>query len=311
MGSIEVDDLTKTYGAGRRAARALDGASFRYEGSGAIGYLGPNGAGKSTTLKLLVGLLAPTRGVARLNGVDVVESRKRALWDVGAVIETPEPYPTQTIREALEMVGRFRGLARTSLAEEIRRLSEELHLPDLERRNGSLSKGQGQRVVLAAALLGDPVVLLLDEPGSGLDPAERVVLRNLLVRLKRDHLILLSSHNMAEVSQVCDQLIFIDHGRIVLKDRVDAVAARVRSRQVDVEFAAPVGLDDFGELRASLRELVALSDRRFRLVFDGSPETRRTLLDGCTRIGAVVSFANTSALLEEAYLQLIAPDPAG
>ena len=175
--SFEVRDLTKVFGTHRHPAPALEGATFRYEGAGAVGYLGPNGAGKSTTLKLLVGLMTPTRGMALLNDIDILESRKRALWDVGAVIETPEAYPTQTIRESLWMVGRFRGLSRETMASQIQTLSEALRLPPLEVRNRTLSKGQGQRVVLAAALLGDPTVLLLDEPESGLDPEERVVVR--------------------------------------------------------------------------------------------------------------------------------------
>ncbi len=305
--SLEARGLTKRYRSAPDGAAALADATFRYEGAGAVGFLGPNGAGKSTTLKLLVGLLSPTSGTALLNDVDVLEDRKRALWDVGAIIETPEPYPMQTIGEALRMVGRFRGLSEEGIRSNVAALSEELHLPDPHRRVSSLSKGQGQRVVLAAALLGDPCVILLDEPGSGLDPAERVVMRRLLVRLKRDHLILMSSHNMGEVTQICDDLIIIDRGRVLLRDRVDEVVARVRSRQIDVEFAHPLPPERLESLRPAVQEVAALSDRRFRLVFDGSDGTRAQIHDRCSELGQVVSFANTSLLLEEAYLQLVTP----
>ena len=116
---------------------------------------------------------------------------------------------------------------------------------------------------------------------------------------------------MAEVAQICDQLIFIDRGRILLRDRVDAVVARVRSRQIDVEFELPVTLERFEGMRPVLHEVSALSDRRFRLVFDGTTEARSTLLSGCRALGTVLSFANSSLLLEEAYLDLMAPNRAG
>ncbi len=203
MGSFEVAGLSKSFRTGPPVLRDL---SFRYEGAGAVGYLGPNGAGKTTTLKLLVGLLRPSRGHAYLNGIDPMVNRKRALWDVGALIETPEPYPTLNVHEALDAVGRARGLSRDDVDREVDRCHELLDLPPLGQRIGWLSKGQRQRVALAATLMGDPSVLLLDEPTSGLDPAERVLVRRLLIRLKRDHLVFMSSHQMLEVTEVCDRL---------------------------------------------------------------------------------------------------------
>lgn len=302
MGSFEVAALTKSFGAG---APALNDVSFRYEGAGAIGCLGPNGAGKTTTLKLLVGLLRPTRGHAFLNGIDPIEDRKGALWDVGALIETPEPYPTLNVHEALDTVGRSRGLSRDDVDREIDRCHEALDLPPLGRRIGWLSKGQRQRVVLASALMGDPAVLLLDEPTSGLDPAERVLVRGLLNRLKRDHLLLICSHQMLEVTEVCDRLIFLHHGAVLLRDRVDRVAARIRSRQVDVEFGRPVPAAAMRAIGPVALEVAAVSDRRWRITFDGSEEVRARLLQLCQGIGPVVQFASASLALEEAYLELV------
>jgi ABC-2 type transport system ATP-binding protein len=302
MTSFEVAELSKAF---RYGPPALDRVSFRYEGSGAIGYLGPNGAGKTTTLKLLVGLLRPTRGRTLVNDLDPMVNRKRALWDVGALIETPEPYPTLDVHETLDTVGRSRGLTLTDVDREIDRCDDLLELPPLGQRLGTMSKGQRQRVALAAALMGDPPLLLLDEPTSGLDPAERVLVRRLLTRLKRDHLIFLSSHQMTEVAEVCDQLVFLNHGRVLLRDRLDQVAARIRSRQFDVEFDRAVAPDQSRILRPRATDVEVLSDRRWRITFDGSDEARRWLLEHCQGLAGVVQFASASLVLEEAYLDLI------
>jgi len=302
MGSIEVSGLTKWFRTGPAVVRDL---SFRYEGSGAIGYIGPNGAGKTTTLKLLVGLLRPSRGKAFLNGTDPTAHRKEALWDVGALIESPEPYPTLQVHGALDAVGRARGLSRDDVDREIDRCHELLGLPPLEARIGWLSKGQRQRVALAATLMGDPSVLLLDEPTSGLDPGERVIVRRMLGRLKRDHLVFLSSHQLLEVSEVCDQVVFLHYGRVVLRDSIERLEARLRTRQMDVEFERAVAPGAMEALRPLATELTPVSDRRWRIVFDGSEEARVGILERCQRVGSVVRFGPASLALEEAYLDTI------
>ena len=303
--AVEASHLTKSVGAG---VFALHDITFRYSGAGAIGYLGPNGAGKTTTLKLLVGLLRPSQGRALVNGQDVVVDRKAALWDVGSVIETPEPYPSQTVREALEMVGELRGVGRAEMVREVEAHRAALDLPPLDRRSGKLSKGQRQRIAVAAALVGDPSVLLLDEPTAGLDRAERVLVRNLINRLKKDHLILMCSHLMQEVTEICDQVIFLNQGRIVLADSVDRVAERFHTRQVDVEFLHPVPADAVARLGPPARSAAAVSDRKIRVSFDGSEEARAEILLACQKIGAVTSFASASLALEDAYLALMQGD---
>ncbi len=303
MRSIAVEGLTKSYHGG---TPVLDNVTFSLQGAGAYGYLGPNGAGKTTTLKLLVGLLRPTRGRALVNGCDPIRDRKRALWNVGAVIETPEPYPTWTVFDALNAVGELRGLDPEGIDDEIDRCMAALKIPALHRTMGSLSKGQRQRVVLAGALIGDPGVLLLDEPTSGLDPEERVLVRGLLRELKRDHLILLSSHQMAEVADVCDELLILHDGRLLLQERLAEVDARIRSRQLDVDFVVPPSAESLAPLRAVAADVTTLSDRRVRLTYDGSPETRARLLAECQRIGTVARFTSATLALEEAYLEAVA-----
>jgi ABC-2 type transport system ATP-binding protein len=308
MQSLEVIHLNKTYRG--NATPVLNDVTFRYRGSGAIGYLGPNGAGKTTTLKLLVGLLIPTSGQALLNGHEAAKNRKEALWDVGALIETPEPYPTQTVYEALETVGQLRGLTSEGIDSEIDRLHGELKLPHSKRRCGALSKGQRQRVVLAAALIGDPSLLLLDEPTSGLDPAERILVRAYLARLKQDHLILLVSHQVVDVAEVCDELVFLNHGRVLLKDSIEKVSARIRGRQLDIEFLRPVPPEALTGIGSDVSDVEPLSDRRYRLTFDGSEDARGRILERCQKIGPVGQFYNASLVLEEAYLDVIFSTPS-
>ena len=306
--SIEIQGLTKHY---LRGAPALSNATFRYEGRGAIGYLGPNGAGKTTTLKLLTGLLRPTEGTAKINGIDVVHDPKHALADVGAVIETPEPYPVHTVAESIEMIAEFRSGHLDRISKEIQELNAKLDLPPLDQRTGRLSKGQRQRVVIAAALVRDPRVIILDEPTNGLDPKERILVRNLLNELKKDHLILMSSHLMQEVTEICDQVIFINQGQILLRDTVENVATRFQTRSVDAEFAAPILFDRIRELGPIVREVLVVGERRFRISFDGSNAARAEILAGLVKLGPVLSYSSSSLMLEDAYLSLIAGNDNG
>lgn len=303
---IEVAGLTKNYSGGRPA---LIDASFVYEGSGAIGYLGPNGAGKTTTLKLLTGLLRPTHGSASINGIDVLRDRKHALADVGAVIETPEPYPSQTVSEAIDMVAEFRRGDHEDVAQEIGELNAKLELPPLDARTGRLSKGQRQRVVIASALVRDPKIVILDEPTAGLDPKERILIRNLLNELKKDHLILMSSHLMQEVTEICDQVIFINQGQIVLRDTVENLADRFQTRSVDAEFATPMPIDRIRSLGPLVKDVTVVGERRFRILFDGSVSARAEILAGLVKLGPVLSYTSASLVLEDAYLSLMRGEP--
>jgi ABC-2 type transport system ATP-binding protein len=305
MPKLEASALTKRFG----GTTALDAATFRYEGGGAIGYLGPNGAGKTTTLKLFTGFLRPSSGRALINDLDVWDDPKAALWEVGTVVETPEPYPALTARETLAMIGEFRGLSREEIRDQTSRYASALELPPLDRKTATLSKGQKQRVVLAGVLLCEPSVLLLDEPTSGLDPAERVIIRNALVRLKQaGRLVLMSSHLIQEVTEICDRVIFINGGRILLQDTVQNLEARFKATQLEVEFGSPVDSALLGAVRG-VRAVDALSPTRFRITLDGGEAARSEILAGCQRIGPVTSFSSAMLTLEEAYLKLMQPAP--
>lgn len=299
--SLEVQGLSKHFG----PFVALDSASFRFEGARTIGYLGPNGAGKTTTLKFLAHLLRPSDGHALIDGIDVRSDPKRALRPVGALIESPEPYAQLRVREALEMVGEFRGLRGADLRQRIQTLHEEFELPPMERRMGVLSKGQRQRVVLAGTVITDPGILLLDEPTSGLDPAERVKVRNFILRLKKDHLILMSSHLLGEVTDTCDDVIFLNQGRIVLRDTVQGIASAIHVNRVEVEFAIPVAIYSMSGLGSLVSHLEPIAPNRYRLSFDGADATRAQILKACLEVAPVLSYAPVGSALEDMYMQVM------
>ncbi|MCI4331534.1 MAG: ABC transporter ATP-binding protein [Thermoplasmata archaeon] len=304
---LEVEHLVKSF-SGRRA---LDDVSFDLQGSRSVGYLGPNGAGKTTTLKLLVGLLRPSGGRVAIDGFDPQVDRKRALERVGALIETPEPYPQFTGREVIEYAGGFRGVGSADLRDRIAHLQEALELPPLDQKVGRLSKGQRQRVVIAATLVADPPILLLDEPTSGLDPAERVRIRTLLLQLKKDHLILMSSHLLNEVTELCDEVIFLNQGKVVLRDSVEHLSARLTVRQVEVEFAEPVRPDQLSPLTALVHRFESMNERRYRLSFDGRDESRIRILQLCQGVAPVLSYAGAGSALEDVYMQLMTEPTIG
>ena len=286
MPEITVENLTKYYG----KYRAVDDISFSYSGSGAIGYLGPNGAGKTTTLKMMTHLLNPTSGNITINGVDVQKAPKKAMANVGSLIENPSPYPYFTVKDSLNFVGEIRGVDKNELRSLIGELSEKLKLPPLESRINQISKGQRQRVVLASTMISNPEILILDEPTSGLDPFERKIIRDLINDLKKDRLILMSSHLINEVADTCDQVMFIRKGKIISKDRVSDINLKFKSSIVQVDFVQPV--DDLirSRITALGYRILKSSEKSIVISLEGSEEDRANLLSQIMQIAKVSAF---------------------
>ncbi len=215
---IKAVNLTKKFGNNI----ALDSINFDIKGRGIIGYLGPNGAGKTTTFKIFSNLTKSSAGEAFINGINV-KDYKAALKNVSALIDDPEPYKEMTIFEFLEFIGRIRSMDEKLLKKRIEELGKELRLEDFNKKCGQLSKGNRQRVVMAAVLLPDTDILLLDEPTSGLDPAEAYDIKKLLKKLKKTKLIMLSSHLLDEVKELCDHVILIDKGKVIAEGSVKSI----------------------------------------------------------------------------------------
>ncbi len=220
---IEVSGLTKRY----RDRLAVDDLSFRVERGEVVGFLGPNGAGKSTTLRILTGYLPATSGTARVAGFDVFEQPLEVKRRVGYLPETPPVYPDLTPRAYLGFVAGLKGVPRARVKAEIDRAAELARVTDvLDRLTGNLSKGYRQRVGLAQALLGDPEVLVLDEPTVGLDPLQIREVRELVRGLAGKHTLLLSTHILSEVALTCQKVLVIHGGRLVDFDTLDGLVAK-------------------------------------------------------------------------------------
>lgn len=214
---IEVKNLVKNYG----DKHAVAGISFEAHDGEILGFLGPNGAGKSTTMNILTGYLSSTSGEVKINGHDILDDPIAAKKEIGYLPEFPPLYLDMTVREYLYFVYELRGcrLPRNTHLKEICELVKIDNVYD--RRINNLSKGYKQRVGLAQALVGNPNVLILDEPTVGLDPKQIIEIRTLIKKLGKNHTVILSSHILSEVQAVCDRIVVINQGKIVADDTAD------------------------------------------------------------------------------------------
>ena len=209
---IKVTHLTKRYG----PVTAVKDLSFEIGEGHVYGFLGPNGAGKSTTMNIMTGCLSPTKGHVTIDGHDIIDDPKEAKKCVGYLPELPPLYMNDTPVEYLRFVGRAKGLKGKELKEQIAKVVDETKIESVKnRRISQLSKGFRQRVGIAQALIGNPKVVILDEPTVGLDPHQIVEIRDLIRDLGASHTVILSSHILSEVQAVCDQILIISRGKLV------------------------------------------------------------------------------------------------
>lgn len=212
---IEVKHLVKRYGNNL----AVSDLSFTIEKGRIYGFLGPNGAGKSTTMNIMTGCLAATGGQVLIDGYDIFEQADKAKRLIGYLPEHPPVYMDRTPTEYLTFVGNAKGLSGKKLKQEIARVMEVTKITHMkDRLIGHLSKGYRQRVGIAQAILGDPEVIILDEPTVGLDPVQIIEIRNVITELGKDHTVILSSHILSEVQAVCETIMIINAGKLIAMD---------------------------------------------------------------------------------------------
>ena len=234
---IEINNLVKNYG----SKFALDDISFKVAKGEIVGFLGPNGAGKSTTMNILTGYLSSTSGEAKVGGIDILENPNEAKKLIGFLPEQPPLYIDMTVEEYLNFVYDIKAckLKRDAHIEEVMKVTK---IDDVRHRLiKNLSKGYRQRVGIAQALIGNPPVIIFDEPTVGLDPKQIIEIRNLIRNLGKTHTVILSTHILSEVQSVCDRIIIINEGKIIADEKTESITQAVEdNRRYSVKVCGPV-----------------------------------------------------------------------
>ncbi|MCR4780552.1 MAG: ABC transporter ATP-binding protein [Ruminiclostridium sp.] len=312
---IEVRNLTKSYG----GKKAVNNISFTAEEGQVLGFLGPNGAGKSTTMNILTGYISSNEGQAFINGVDILEDPIKAKSFIGYLPEQPPLYFDMTVDEYLSFVY---GLKKCRLPKKshLNEICEIVKLTDVRKRLiKNLSKGYKQRVGFAQALVGNPKVLILDEPTVGLDPKQIIEIRTLIKRLGKNHTVILSSHILPEVQAVCDKIVVINKGCIVANGNADTLA---RSLSADHKLVMQIegGSDEIKKLLMSVSDIERVFvgrqvDERvweYHIEAKENADVRRDIFRKLAARGYPILMMKSNELsLEEVFLKLTTGDEYG
>ncbi|MDO5293601.1 MAG: ABC transporter ATP-binding protein [bacterium] len=250
---IEVKNLVKRYG----SFLAVDHLSFTVEKGEIVGLLGPNGAGKSTTMNMITGYISSTEGTVTIDGYDIFDDAEDAKQHIGYLPEQPPVYMDMKVSEYLQFVAELKKVKKSERAGMIEKIMEDTMLTEMKNRLiRHLSKGYKQRVGIAGALIGYPDVIILDEPTVGLDPKQIIEIRDLIKKLAKKHTVILSSHILSEVSAVCDRVIIINKGKLIVDDTPERLADHAR-------FASGIKLvvkGDKGNIIGALTEVPSVVD---------------------------------------------------
>ena len=313
---IEIEHLTKRYG----GHTAVSDLSFTVDSGQIYGFLGPNGAGKSTTMNIMTGCLSATEGAVRIDGHDIFEEPEQAKRLIGYLPEQPPLYMNETPEEYLRFVGEAKGLRGAELERQIDEVIRQTGIEGVARRRiSALSKGYKQRVGIAQALLGNPKVIILDEPTVGLDPIQIIEIRDLIKELGQTHTVIFSSHILSEVQTICDQIIMIAKGKLVAFDTpenleqhlltpneviltTDASANEVQTLLEGISNVTELSLEEQDSGLVTARIKTGLSDvyQLSRAVFSAFAASGNTLLE----------LAVKKANLEDIFLELADNDAA-
>ena len=305
---VEVKNLTKCYG----DIKAVDDISFTVDTGEALGFLGPNGAGQSTTMNIITGYISSTSGTVTVDDSEILENPKETKKKIGYLPEIPPLYPDMTVRKYLEFMFDLKKvkLPKKEHIDEVMRL---VQISDKESRIiKNLSKGYRQRVGFAQALLGNPPVLILDEPTVGLDPKQIIEIRKLIRGLGKKHTVIFSSHVLSEVSATCDRVIVISEGRIVADAKTEELSksfADVQKLSLTVEGGSS---DVLGEIKKipGVKKYVKLRDvsdkiAEYSIEYSNDADIRRDVFSAMVRIGCpILEMKSGNESLEDMFLKL-------
>jgi ABC-2 type transport system ATP-binding protein len=286
---IEVKNLVKDY----KVVRALDGVSFKIEKGEVVGFLGPNGAGKTTCMKIITGFISATSGEVKVASLDVVENGVEVRKRIGYLPENAPLYPDMTPREYLAFVSTLRGIDSKEVPKRIEKVAQVVGITDrLDQEIGTLSKGYRQRVGLAQAMIHEPEILILDEPTSGLDPNQIVEMRDIIKEIGKQRTVILSTHNLPEVTATCNRIIIIHKGRIAADgtpDEIQSAHGGGNFYLVEVEKRDSVDLTSLFSGIAGVKHVAMLASsgtsQRLRIEGVENKDLRKDIFELCVQKG--------------------------
>ena len=307
---IEVKNVTKKYG----SLKAVDNISFTVQDGEIVGLLGPNGAGKSTTMNMITGYIEQSEGNISINGFDTIKKAKKAKREIGYMPEGVPLYTDMTVKEFVTYMAELRKLKGKDKKAKVQEIIQKVGLQDMQKKLiDNLSRGQKQRVSLAGALIGEPKVLILDEPTVGLDPKQVTEIRSLIKELGKNHTIILSSHILSEVSQICDKVVIINKGQIVAEDTPANLENRTSSKNViyiTVE-------DPENKINSMKQRINGIQDiklveenedktKKYEITANKDEDIRKTIFTEFAKEGITIfEMKKPEPTLEDAFMQII------
>ena len=305
-----VKNITKKYG----NVTAVDNINFKIEEGEIIGLLGPNGAGKSTTMNMITGYIEPTEGEILVNGYDISKKPKKAKAQIGYMPEGVPLYSDLTVKEFVTYMAELKKVNRKERKEKVEKIIEQTGLKDVENKlTRNLSRGYKQRVSMAGALVGEPKILILDEPTVGLDPKQITEIRELIKELGKTHTIILSSHILSEVSQICNKVIIINKGKIVAIDTPENLEKKVtenNSIYVTVE-DIDNKMEKITEKIAEIKEIKLIKEnedgtKQYVLESDKDVDLRKIIFNEFAKENITIfEMKKADTTLEDAFMKLI------
>ena len=298
---ISVEQVSRFYG----DYCAVDNINFSVHRGEVLGFLGPNGAGKTTTMEMISGVLCASKGTISIAGFDIIEQARLAKSHIGFLPEHPPLYPDLTVDEYLHYAARLRGLKTKQLKNAIENSKQRCGLDSVGKRLiKNLSKGYQQRIGIAQAIIHSPAVVILDEPTSGLDPNQILEIRNLISSLGKDYSVILSTHILPEVRTVCDRVLIINEGKLVLDQHLDDLHQNTGNTLIKVAFKRPPSIETLKAIHG-IDNVEQFDNQRFRLRYKHESDAIDKLTQQATTScwGLFEMIPETSSL-EEIFVQL-------
>lgn len=307
---IEIKNVTKKY----PNITAVDHINFEVKDGEVVGFLGPNGAGKSTTMNMITGFIEPTEGQIIVNGYDISKKPKKAKKQIGYMPEGTPLYTELTVREFVSYMADLKSVKKKQRKEMIERILVETGLKQVENKLiRNLSRGYKQRVSMAGALVGDPDVIILDEPTVGLDPKQITEIRNLIKELGKKHTVILSSHILPEVSQICERVVIINHGKIVAIDTPENLENKTKEKNI-ILLTVEDKKENMTHLKEELTEIEEIKlikdnedgTKQYQIISSEEVDLRKKLFEVLPKKEiTILELKKSESSLEDAFIKLI------